>query len=128
MVLAIANVEKPVIAAVRAPVARIGWSIALACDLVVALDTAKFIQVFHNVGLVTDGGSHLLLDPDPRRPSGARDRLQRAQYPPPTHWRLDSSPGLYRMPNSNPQPSIWLCALAAGPPSHSVSPRNGSSP
>jgi hypothetical protein len=32
MVLAIANVEKPVIAAVRDPVARIGWSLALACD------------------------------------------------------------------------------------------------
>ena len=128
MVLAIANVEKPVIAAVRDPVARIGWSLALASDLVVALDTAKFIQVFHNVGLVTDGGGNLLLDPDLRRPAGARDTTARAEYPPPTHWRLDLSPGLYRMPNSNPQPSIWLCALAAGPPSHSGSPRSCSSP
>ncbi len=30
---------------------------ALACDLVVASDTAKFIQVFRNVGLAPDGGA-----------------------------------------------------------------------
>jgi 2-(1,2-epoxy-1,2-dihydrophenyl)acetyl-CoA isomerase len=57
MIQAIANIEKPVIAAVRGPVAGIGWSMALACDLVVASDTAKFIQVFRNVGLAPDGGA-----------------------------------------------------------------------
>ena len=57
MILAVANIEKPVIAAVRGPVAGIGWSLALACDLVVASDTAKFIQVFKNVGLAPDGGA-----------------------------------------------------------------------
>ena len=57
MILAVANIEKPVIAAVRGPVAGIGWSLALACDLVVASETAKFIQVFRNVGLAPDGGA-----------------------------------------------------------------------
>ena len=57
MVLAVANIEKPVVAAVRGPVAGIGWSLALACDLVVASETAKFIQVFRNVGLAPDGGA-----------------------------------------------------------------------
>jgi 2-(1,2-epoxy-1,2-dihydrophenyl)acetyl-CoA isomerase len=57
MILAVANVEKPVIAAVRGPVAGIGWSLAMACDLVVASETAKFIQVFMNVGLAPDGGA-----------------------------------------------------------------------
>ncbi len=56
MITAIANIEKPVIAAVRGPVAGIGWSMALACDLVVASETAVFSQVFRNVGLVPDGG------------------------------------------------------------------------
>jgi 2-(1,2-epoxy-1,2-dihydrophenyl)acetyl-CoA isomerase len=57
MIQAVANIEKPVIAAVRGPVAGIGWSLALACDLIVASDTAKFIQVFRNVGLAPDGGA-----------------------------------------------------------------------
>jgi 2-(1,2-epoxy-1,2-dihydrophenyl)acetyl-CoA isomerase len=47
MILGIANVEKPVIAAVRGPVAGIGWSMALACDMVVASETAVFSQVFY---------------------------------------------------------------------------------
>ncbi len=57
MIIAIATIEKPVIAAVRGPVAGIGWSMALACDMVVASETAIFSQVFRNVGLVPDGGA-----------------------------------------------------------------------
>jgi 2-(1,2-epoxy-1,2-dihydrophenyl)acetyl-CoA isomerase len=57
MILAIANIEKPVIAAVRGPAAGIGWSLAMACDLVVASETAKFTQVFKNIGLTPDGGA-----------------------------------------------------------------------
>jgi 2-(1,2-epoxy-1,2-dihydrophenyl)acetyl-CoA isomerase len=57
MITAIANIEKPVIAAVRGPVAGIGWSMALACDMIVASETAVFSQVFKNIGLVPDGGA-----------------------------------------------------------------------
>ncbi len=57
MIIAIATIEKPVVAAVRGPVAGIGWSMALACDMVVASETAVFSQVFRNVGLVPDGGA-----------------------------------------------------------------------
>jgi 2-(1,2-epoxy-1,2-dihydrophenyl)acetyl-CoA isomerase len=57
MVRNLANIEKPVVAAVRGPVAGIGWSMALACDVIVASETAKFSQVFRHVGLVPDGGS-----------------------------------------------------------------------
>lgn len=57
MILAVANIEKPVIATVRGPVAGIGWSLALACDQIIASQTAKFIQVFRNVGLAPDGGA-----------------------------------------------------------------------
>lgn len=57
MVRNLANIEKPVVASVRGAVAGIGWSMALACDAVVASETARFSQVFRHVGLVPDGGA-----------------------------------------------------------------------
>lgn len=50
-------IEKPVIAAVQGAVAGIGWSMAMACDMVVAGESAYFSQVFKNVGLAPDGGA-----------------------------------------------------------------------
>jgi 2-(1,2-epoxy-1,2-dihydrophenyl)acetyl-CoA isomerase len=56
-VLALAAIDKPVIAAVRGPVAGAGWSMALACDVVLASETAVFSQVFKNMGLIPDSGA-----------------------------------------------------------------------
>jgi 2-(1,2-epoxy-1,2-dihydrophenyl)acetyl-CoA isomerase len=52
---------KPVIAAVNGPAAGIGLSLALACDLVVAAESAFFQLAFVNIGLVPDGGSSLVV-------------------------------------------------------------------
>jgi 2-(1,2-epoxy-1,2-dihydrophenyl)acetyl-CoA isomerase len=60
-VLALYSLEKPVIAAVRGPVYGIGNALALACDLVVASDTAKFSMAFKKVGVVPDGGAVFFL-------------------------------------------------------------------
>ncbi|MBK1836545.1 enoyl-CoA hydratase [Azospirillum sp. YIM B02556] len=57
VIAAIANLEKPVVAAVRGPVAGVGFSMALASDLIVASETARFSMVFKNVGLAPDGGA-----------------------------------------------------------------------
>jgi len=57
MVRNLANIEKPVVCAVRGAVAGIGWSMALACDQVIASESARFTQVFRHVGLVPDGGA-----------------------------------------------------------------------
>ena len=57
MVRNLANIEKPVVAGVRGAVAGIGWSMAMACDAVIASDTAKFTQVFRHVGVAPDGGA-----------------------------------------------------------------------
>jgi len=57
MIVHLANIEKPVIAAVRGAVAGIGWSMAMACDVIYASDTAYFSQVFKKVGLAPDGGA-----------------------------------------------------------------------
>lgn len=47
---------KPVVCAVNGVAAGAGANIALACDIVVAVETAKFIQPFCNLGLVPDAG------------------------------------------------------------------------
>lgn len=56
-ITAIANLEKPVVAAVRGPVAGVGFSMALASDLVVASETARFSMLFKNVGVAPDAGA-----------------------------------------------------------------------
>jgi 2-(1,2-epoxy-1,2-dihydrophenyl)acetyl-CoA isomerase len=61
LVMGVAGLEKPVIAAVRGPAVGIGFSLAMACDLIVASETARFVQSFKNLGLVPDGGSVFFL-------------------------------------------------------------------
>lgn len=46
----------PIIAAVNGTAAGAGCNIALACDLILVADTAKFIQAFIKIGLVPDAG------------------------------------------------------------------------
>jgi 2-(1,2-epoxy-1,2-dihydrophenyl)acetyl-CoA isomerase len=61
VILRLYNLEKPVIAAVRGPVYGIGNALALACDLIVASETAKFSMAFKKVGVVPDGGAIFFL-------------------------------------------------------------------
>jgi 2-(1,2-epoxy-1,2-dihydrophenyl)acetyl-CoA isomerase len=61
MIVKLHRLEKPVIAAVRGPAAGIGFSLALACDLIVASETAYFLAAFKNVGIPPDGGAVFLL-------------------------------------------------------------------
>lgn len=51
----------PMVAAVQGACAGIGCSLALACDFVIAAESAYFLQAFVNIGLIPDGGSTWLL-------------------------------------------------------------------
>ena len=61
LILGLRELPKPVLAAVNGPAAGIGVSLALACDLVVAAESAYFLLAFVNIGLVPDGGSSFLV-------------------------------------------------------------------
>lgn len=68
MILAIRNCPKPVIAAVEGGAAGLGFSLALACDLIVASAGAKFIVAYVKIGLTPDGGvTHFLSSALPRQ-------------------------------------------------------------
>lgn len=60
-ILAIRTMEKPVVCAVNGVAAGAGANIALACDFVIAADTASFIQAFCKIGLVPDNGGTFFL-------------------------------------------------------------------
>jgi 2-(1,2-epoxy-1,2-dihydrophenyl)acetyl-CoA isomerase len=57
----IRRLPKPVVAAVNGPAVGIGCSLALACDLVLAAESAFFGLAFVNIGLMPDGGSTLFV-------------------------------------------------------------------
>jgi 2-(1,2-epoxy-1,2-dihydrophenyl)acetyl-CoA isomerase len=55
------SLPKPVIASVRGPAVGSGFSLALACDFVLASETARFSYAFTRLGLVADAGLLYLL-------------------------------------------------------------------
>lgn len=53
---AVRSVSKPVVAAVEGACAGAGFSLALACDFLVAAQNSVFVMAYANVGLSPDGG------------------------------------------------------------------------
>lgn len=61
LVRAIAALPHPVVAVVQGPAAGVGVSIALACDVVLASESAFFMLAFTKIGLMPDGGASALI-------------------------------------------------------------------
>jgi 2-(1,2-epoxy-1,2-dihydrophenyl)acetyl-CoA isomerase len=61
IITGVRRLEKPVVGAVNGPAVGIGASLAFACDLVLAAESAFFGLAFVNIGLMPDGGSTLFV-------------------------------------------------------------------
>ncbi len=61
LIKAILELEKPIIGAINGVAAGAGVSIALACDILIASEEAKFVLSFVKIGLIPDLGSYYLL-------------------------------------------------------------------
>ncbi|MCB9288863.1 MAG: enoyl-CoA hydratase/isomerase family protein [Lewinellaceae bacterium] len=61
IIIRLRQIEKPVVAAVNGVAAGAGANIALACDVVVAAESASFIQAFSKIGLIPDSGGTFFL-------------------------------------------------------------------
>lgn len=61
LVLQIRRLEKPVLAAINGPVSGAALGVALACDLRIAAENARFVVGFSGIGLVPDSAVSLLL-------------------------------------------------------------------
>ena len=61
LILAMRNLPKPIIGRLNGIAVGAGCSIALACDVIIAADTAALSQIFVNIGLIPDAGSSYFL-------------------------------------------------------------------
>src|SRR5215471_5652825 len=60
-IVAMRKLPKPIIARIHGHAVGVGCNYALACDLLVASEQAKFAQIFVKIGLMPDGGSTYFL-------------------------------------------------------------------
>ncbi len=61
IILKIRNLEKPVVCGVNGVAAGAGANIVLACDVIIAGNSASFIQAFSKIGLIPDSGGTFFL-------------------------------------------------------------------
>ena len=57
----IRNIEKPVVCAVNGVAAGAGASLSMACDIILATESASFTQAFSKIGLIPDSGGTYIL-------------------------------------------------------------------
>jgi 2-(1,2-epoxy-1,2-dihydrophenyl)acetyl-CoA isomerase len=115
VIAAVRMLPKPVVAAVNGPAVGIGCSLALACDLIMAAESAYFGLAFVNIGLMPDGGSTAFVPPAVGRARAFQMALLGERIPAPQalEWGLVN----WVHPDERLMDEAWALArrLAAGP-------------
>jgi 2-(1,2-epoxy-1,2-dihydrophenyl)acetyl-CoA isomerase len=115
VIAGVRRLPKPVVAAVNGPAVGIGCSLALACDLIMAAESAYFGLAFVNIGLMPDGGSTAFVPPAVGRARAFQMALLGERIPAPQalEWGLVN----WIHPNERLMDEAWALArrLAAGP-------------
>ena len=115
VIAGVRSLPKPVVAAVNGPAVGIGCSLALACDLIMAAESAYFGLAFVNIGLMPDGGSTAFVPPAVGRARAFQMALLGERIPAPQalEWGLVN----WVHPDDRLMDEAWALArrLAAGP-------------
>jgi 2-(1,2-epoxy-1,2-dihydrophenyl)acetyl-CoA isomerase len=115
VIAGVRNLPKPVVAAVNGPAVGIGCSLALACDLIMAAESAYFGLAFVNIGLMPDGGSTAFVPPAVGRARAFQMALlgERVPAPQALEWGLVN----WVHPDDRLMDEAWALSrrLAAGP-------------
>jgi 2-(1,2-epoxy-1,2-dihydrophenyl)acetyl-CoA isomerase len=115
VIAGVRRLPKPVVAAVNGPAVGIGCSLALACDLIMAGESAYFGLAFVNIGLMPDGGSTAFVPPAVGRARAFQMALLGERIPAPQalDWGLVN----WIHPDDRLMDEAWALArrLAAGP-------------
>jgi 2-(1,2-epoxy-1,2-dihydrophenyl)acetyl-CoA isomerase len=114
-IIGLRRLEKPVVAAVNGPAVGIGCSLALACDLILAAESAFFGLAFVNIGLMPDGGSTAFVPPAVGRARAFQMALLGERIPAPQalDWGLVN--WVYPDDRLMPEAEALVDRLAAGP-------------
>ncbi len=115
----IRNLPKPVICAVNGVAAGAGANLALACDIVLAARSAKFIQAFAKIGLIPDSGGTFFL---PRLVGEARARALALLAEPVTAAQAESWGMIWKVVDDEALPgeARALAARLAAQPTHGL--------
>ena len=115
-ILALAELDAPVISVVRGAAAGGGMSLAIAADLVLAAETAHFTVAYTAIGFSMDGGASWTLPRIVGHAQGDRARAaQRAAHRGSRRTSSASSPGSSPTTTSTPRRKQLARRLAHGP-------------
>jgi 2-(1,2-epoxy-1,2-dihydrophenyl)acetyl-CoA isomerase len=109
------RLEKPVVAAVNGPAVGIGCSLALACDLIMAAESAYFGLAFVNIGLMPDGGSTAFVPPAVGRARAFQMALLGERIPAPQALEWGLVNWVHPDDRLMPEAEALVERLAAGP-------------
>ena len=109
------RLEKPVVAAVNGPAVGIGCSLALACDLIMAAESAYFGLAFVNIGLMPDGGSTAFVPPAVGRARAVQMALLGERIPAPQALEWGLVNWVHPDDRLMPEAEALVERMAAGP-------------